>query len=294
MKIGYYPGCTLKANAINLDESAMASLRALDVEVAELERWNCCGAVYSLADDDLIHQVAPVRNLIRGLESGFDHLITLCSQCYNTLARANKLVREDEEKRDTLNRFMAEEPDYAGEVEVLHYLTFLRDHVGWDKVRARIKVPLAGLKVAPFYGCTLTRPTEVSIDGPSPKILDEFLEVLGAEPVAFTAATECCGSYQGLVHLEAEGKRVAAIVESAQRSEAAAIALSCPMCEYNLGIKQESLLEGVEGLNPIPTYYFSQLLAVALGLDKEVCHFDKNSPKAFELLKERRFVEAAT
>ena len=188
MKIGYYPGCTLKTKATNLEQTALAALRVLGVEYLELDRWNCCGAVFSLADDDLIHQVAPVRDLIRAREAGCDTLVTLCSQCYNTLARANLLMREDEEKRDTLNRFMDEEPDYDGEVEVVHYLQLLRDEVGWERLRQAVKVPLDGLKVAPFYGCTLVRPTEVAIDAGDETILEDFLAALGAEAVPFVAA----------------------------------------------------------------------------------------------------------
>ena len=102
MKLGYYPGCTLKTKAANLEKAAMASLDHLGVEYKELSRWNCCGAVFSLSDDDLIHQVAPVRNLIRAAQEGCDTVVTICSQCYNTLARANLVVREDEEKRVAL------------------------------------------------------------------------------------------------------------------------------------------------------------------------------------------------
>ena len=138
MKISYYPGCTLKSSAQNLENSALASLVHLGIEVEELPRWNCCGAVFSLADDDLIHQVAPVRDLIRARDAGHERLTTLCSMCYNTLARANKLVAEDEEKRKTLNLFMDEEPDYNGEVEVVHLLPWLRDNLGWDALRENI------------------------------------------------------------------------------------------------------------------------------------------------------------
>ena len=123
MKISYYPGCTLKTKAKNLDRAAIASLEALGVEVQEIERWNCCGAVHSLTADDLIHQVGPVRNLVRAKEQGAAKLVTLCSMCYNTLARAIQIMKNDTVKRDTINRFMDEEIDYAGEVEVVHYLT---------------------------------------------------------------------------------------------------------------------------------------------------------------------------
>jgi len=292
MKLAYYPGCTLKTKAANLEEAAMASLRSLCVEFTELDRWNCCGAVFNLADDDLIHHVAPVRNLVRVAEGDFDTVVTICSQCYNTLARANIVMRTDEEKRDTINRFMDEEPDYTGNVDVLHYLAVLRDHVGWDALRAAVKVPLDGLKVAAFYGCTLVRPEEVSIDGPHPELLEQFVRALGAEPVPFAAATECCGSYQMLAHPEAGMERAGKVIAAANRASADALILSCPMCEYNLGTRQGQIVDHVGGLDEGPTFYSTQLRAVARGLEPELWRLDLNGAAARQLLAERNFVAA--
>ncbi|MGD8440197.1 MAG: CoB--CoM heterodisulfide reductase iron-sulfur subunit B family protein [Holophagae bacterium] len=294
MKLGYYPGCTLKTKAANLEVAAMAALDHLGVEYTELSRWNCCGAVFSLADDDLIHQVAPVRNLIRAAQQGCDTVVTICSQCYNTLARANRLVREDEEKRDTLNRFMREEPDYNGEVEVVHYLSLLRDTVGWEKLREAVTNPLTGLKVAPFYGCTLVRPEDVAIDAVDDEILEGFIAALGAEPASFSASRECCGSYQMLAHPEEGTKRAAKVIAAANRSAADALILSCPLCEYNLGTRQGDVVAAHDGLDEVPTFYFTQLLGIALGLDPALCRFDLNGPTAERLLTEKKYIAAAT
>ncbi|RLB45130.1 MAG: heterodisulfide reductase, subunit B [Deltaproteobacteria bacterium] len=291
MKISYYPGCTLKTKAKNLEDSALAALAALGLEVEELERWNCCGAVYSLADDDLIHLVAPVRDLIRAKDAGADKLVTLCSQCYSVLARANKLMREDEEKRKTLNLFMDEETDYAGEVDVVHYLDLLRDQIGFDVLREKVKVPLEGLKVAPFYGCSLVRPHEFAVGGGEhSKILEDFITALGATPVAYSAVDECCGAYEILVHPEAGMTRASKVLISAQKAGADALVLSCPLCEYNLGKKQAPIREAHSEIGELPVYYFTQLLAVALGLDVESCHFDLNMDGAQALLEKRSFV----
>lgn len=292
MKLAYYPGCTLKTKAANLERGALAALDALGVDYQEMPRWNCCGAVFSLADDDLIHHVAPVRDLIRAQGLGADAVVTLCSQCYNTLARANRLMREDEAKRNTINAFMNEEEDYRGALEVLHYLAVLRDQVGWDALRGKVSKPLDGLKVAPFYGCTLVRPTEVSVDGPHPELFEQFLGALGAEPVAWSGATECCGSYQALGHPEASADRAAQVLASAHRAGADAIALSCPLCEFNLGTRQADILAGHEGSSAIPTFYFSQLLAVALGLEPELARLDLSGPQAGQLLFSRNLIAA--
>lgn len=293
MKITYFPGCTLKTKALNMEDSALASLEALGAKIEEMPRWNCCGAVFSLSNDDLIHQIAPVRNLVRAMEKGNDAIVTLCSQCYNTLARANQLIREDGEKRDTINRFMDEELDYNGEVQVIHYLTFLREHIGWDALKKQIKVPLKGLKVAPFYGCTLLRPADVSIAVEAPRILEEFIEALGAEVVPFSMATECCGSYQGVANPQVGLDRSAKVIAAATQAGANAIVLSCPLCEYNLGTRQEQTLAAHPEGRPISTYYFTQLLAIALGLKPEVCHFDLNRDKSHALLKEKGYFASA-
>ncbi len=293
MKVSYYPGCTLKTKAKNLEEAAVASMAALGIELEELPRWNCCGAVHSLADDDLIHQVAPVRDLVRAMEQGSDKVVTLCSMCYNTLARANLLMRDDEVKRKTINNFMDEEKDYHGEVEVIHFLSFLRDEVGWDRLREKVVVPLDGLKIAPYYGCTLLRPKDVAIEPPGDRtMLDEFIRALGATPVDFSASALCCGSYQILANPEAALDVSATILKNALDSGADALVVSCPLCEFNLGKRQGSLIEGGKIPKEAPVLYFTQLLAVALGLESDVCRFDLNAGSACELLKERGYLGA--
>ena len=294
MKIGYYPGCTLKVKAKNLEDSAIHSLQALGVDLVELERWNCCGAVYNLADDDLVHFLAPVRDLIRAKEQGFTTVATLCSMCYNTLARANLLMRNEEVKRNALNDFMEEENDYAGEVEVVHLLTFLRDEIGWEALTKAVVNPLTDLKVAPYYGCTLTRPREVSIDnGLNPRVFEDFLQALGATVVQLSEAQTCCGSYNIVSHPTAAMDTVATIVADAGKQEADVMAMSCPLCEYNLGHRQEDALQGREGVSSVPTVYFTQLLALALGLAPEATRFDKNPEATRSLLENRKLLVSA-
>jgi heterodisulfide reductase subunit B len=291
MKVSYYPGCTLKTKAKNLEKSALASLDVLGVEYEELDRWNCCGAVFSLANDDLIHIIAPVRDLIRVKESGNDTVITLCSMCYNTLARANELMKNDEEKRKTINDFMDEEPDYAGEIKVMHFLQYFRDVIGFDKIKEKVTSPLKDLKVAPYYGCTLLRPEEVALDKPDkPEVFHRFLETIGATVVDFPSQTVCCGAYQILANPDAAMKVSDGILKDAIIHGAEAIAMSCPLCDYNLSYKQPEILEKFGGEKEIPTYYFTQLLAVALGIEPEIAHFELNPDSSLELLKTKNLV----
>jgi heterodisulfide reductase subunit B len=295
MKISYYPGCTLKTKAKNFEDSALASLAALGIEVEELPRWNCCGAVYSLADDDLLHQVAPVRVLVRAKDEGADKLLTLCSQCYNVLARANRLMRDDEEKRGTINTFMDEETDYFGEVEVVHLLDLLRTEVGWDSMREKLSAPLEGFRIAPYYGCALTRPRDVAVgQHPTrPTIFKDFIAALGAVPVDFPRAEECCGAYENLVNPDEGTRQAAKVLSGALAKEADALVLSCPLCEYNLSKRQERVRAARPGLSELPVFYFTQLLALALGVEPERSRFELNHQRDRAVLESRGLLSTA-
>ncbi len=291
MDLSYYPGCTLKTKAKNLEDSTIAAMGVLGINLVEIQSWNCCGTVYSLADDDLAHHLAPVRNLIRVSEQGSNKVGTLCSFCYNTLKRANLLVKRDSEKRKTLNDFMEEEKDYNGEVEVVHILEVLRDEIGWGNIVEKVKVPLRGLRVAPYYGCTLLRPQEVAIDQVErPTILHRLMETIGAEAVDFPFATECCGSFQIVSNPDFVTQRAWEILSSALRRGAEALVLTCPLCNFNLGQRQQEVLQKYSDFRGIPIFYFSQLLALSLQLDPKVCHFELNYGDPLPILKPKRLI----
>jgi heterodisulfide reductase subunit B len=288
MSLAYYPGCTLKTRAKNLEEPAVVSMEALGLKLDEVPRWNCCGAVYSLAEDDLIHRVAPVRNLVRVKKQGKTQLVTICAFCLNTLKRANLLMRDDVEKRDTLNDFIDEGIDYSGEVKVVHLLEVLRDDIGWGALSQKVKLPLRQLKVAPYYGCTLLRPREVAIDNvENPTVLGDFLKALGASPIDFAESTTCCGSYQVVSSPDGISQYARPILNSALSHGAEALVLACPLCDYNLGRAQKELAKKQSGFKEMPLFYFTQLLALALGLGPKVCHFGLNHGSPESLLSEK-------
>ena len=266
-------------------------MQALGLELEEIPRWNCCGAAYSLADDDLIHQVAPVRNLVRVQELGKSRLVTLCAVCLNTLKRANLVMRDDGEKRNAVNSFMNEEPDYGGEVEVVHLLEVLRDDIGWQTLAERIKRPLRDMRLAPYYGCTLLRPRDVAIDSEqSPTILRKFIEALGAIPVDFPEFARCCGSYQVMSDPDGISEYARVILSSASSHGAEALVLTCPLCDYDLGRGQSELLKSDKDFRSMPLFYFTQLMALALGLGPEICHFELNHGDPESLLREKKLL----
>lgn len=273
----YYPGCSLKDTAIGFEESAMYASEQLGIHLKELDRWNCCGTVYSLATDNLMKQVAPIRNLVHAQEEGYDTLYTLCSMCDNTEKRANRLVQNDSEKLDKINSFMDLEEDYRAEVDVKHYLELLRDELGWEEVSEPVESPLEDLKVAPYYGCMLTRPKEIGLDDPhNPTVLDELITSLGATPVDYPYHSECCGSYNTVENQEIVLKQAAKITEAADAVDADLLVTSCPLCHYNLDTRQKEYSKQDPSHNPVPILYITQLMAVAYG-NPDVCRFEEHA-----------------
>ncbi len=283
MKFLYFPGCSLKNYAKKYEDSALAVAKHFGIELIELKRWNCCGVVYSLASDSVFHCIGAVRDLIRAQEqvgeTGNDKLVTLCSMCYQVLASVNHRLANDPSALETLNRFMDEEEDYLGTIEVTHFLTVLRDYVGFDKIREEVKRELADLRVAPYYGCMLVRPKEVAIDDPEePVILEQLIESLGAYPIDYPFRTECCGSYNVVVNKEVVKTRVLRIISPLFRARADIIVTVCPLCTFNLEYGMKLASRQLHG-KKIPVVYFTELLAFALGLDNVL---DKTTLEIFK------------
>jgi len=296
IKIAYYPGCTLKTTAKNFENSAVAVAAALGMELVELPKWNCCGTVHSLTDDNLMYHIAPVRNLLRMKQMIRDKMITderrmvvLCSMCYNTLKRTNLRVRENPEELEKINGFMYEEADkYDFNVEVIHFLDLLKE-MDLAQIKSKVVQPLNGLKVMPYYGCTLLRPKEVGIDDPEdPELQENILAALGAEPVSSPYRKVCCGSYLTVENKDLVVDLAYKILSHARKSGAEAITTSCPLCAFNLDNRQKEIKEKYPDFKNMPVFYFTQLMAWAFGLSQACYGFEWHYPKPEPLLKEKQ------
>ena len=261
MKYSYYPGCTLRTKAKDLDAYARASAKALGFELEEIENWQCCGGVYPLGSDEIATKLSSVRALNEAKEKGQD-LVTLCSACHHVIKRVNDDMRNVEDIRTRANNYMQLDEPYAGETNVLHYLEVLRDRVGFDELKKKVVNPLKGRKIGAYYGCLLLRPiTVLAFDDPeNPQIIEDFIRAIGAEPVVYPYRNECCGGYISLKEKEMSGRMSCNIVDSAADAGAEMLITACPLCMYNLN---------KSGSGKIPVYYFTELLAEALGVKEE-------------------------
>ena len=262
MKYSYYPGCTLRTKAKDLDVYARASAAALGIELEEIEDWQCCGGVYPLGSDEIATKLSSVRALNAAKEKGQD-LVTMCSACHHVIKRVNDDMRNVEDIRTRANNYMELEEPYAGETEVLHFLEVLRDRVGFDELKKKVTNPLTGRKIGAYYGCLLLRPSKLlSFDDPeNPAIIEDFIRAIGAEPVIYPYRNECCGGYISLKEKDLSKSMCEKIMASAEGFGAEMLTTACPLCLYNLNKTTGASL---------PVVYFTELLAEALGVKDQV------------------------
>ena len=265
LKYNYFPGCTLKTTGTDFEKSALKVSPKLGFELVELPRWHCCGTVAHLSSDNKMHSLGAIRTMIRVQETGDPKVVALCSICYNTLRRVNQRFNNDEQFNDAVVKFMDEEEEYRGEVETIHYLDIIRD-IGFDKVKDAVIRPLAGLKVSPYYGCLLLRPSELSIDPnyEEPTILEDLVESLGAEVADNPYKIECCGAYETVHNPDMVAGMIYDIIEGARRNGADTIVTSCPLCHFNLDSRQKILMKVKPDFEPMPILYFTELMELAM------------------------------
>lgn len=292
MNLPYYPGCTLKTNAKNFEDSALRVMEKLDNPLKEMENWICCGTVFSMTSDDLMLQLAAIRNLLRAEEQDIKELIVLCSMCYNTLKRAEQFITKDEENLQKVNDIMYKEKGkFQGSVEVKHLLPILRDRIGFDNIKKQIKKPLTNLKLGAYYGCLLLRPQDIAIDTfEDPDIIEELMESAGANAIKFPYRLECCGAYQTVTNKDETINRTYEIINSATQAGCETIVTSCPLCAFNLDQRQKYTKEVYLDFKNMPVFYFTELMSVALGLgwDKSWTELHYVNPEP--LLKEKGLI----
>ncbi len=260
MKVSYFPGCTLKTKAKELDNYARKCAEVLGITLEEIENWQCCGGVFTTSRDEVATKLSSVRALKAAQESE-QPLVTVCSACHNVIKQTNHAMQTDAEFADKVNRYMGADGSYDGETKVYHYLEMLRDLVGFDKIKEKVVNPLAGQKIAAYYGCLLLRPNSVmQMDDPeNPSIIEDLIRAMGAEPVVYSYRNECCGGYVTMESPELAKKKSQRVTDCAKTAGAEKIVTACPLCKYNLE-KNGSDVEIV---------YITELLAEALGVKEE-------------------------
>jgi len=257
LRYSYYPGCTSSTTAVEYGLSAEAVCEALDIELIELEDWNCCGATSGHALSHELATALPGRNVAIAQAAGLDMAIP-CPACYQRCLAADQRFREDGVWRAEMEELLGFE--YMGQARPRALLEIIGCDLDLEDIAVRVKKPLEGLKPASYYGCVLVRPPELTgwDDPEHPVLMDRLLKAVGAEPVAWSYIVDCCGASLSLNRSDVVVLLVNKLVQAAEEAGADCIVTACGMCQINLDTRQKD--------HHMPIFYFTELLGLALDL----------------------------
>lgn len=276
MKVGFYPGCSLNGTSREYNESVKALAKAMDIELVELEDWNCCGATAAHSMDKKLSLSLPARVLAIADQQGFEEIVVPCASCYNRLCVTQYELAENESLKKEIAGIV--NMPYAGNARILNVLQFIEKYVV-DKLPEKVTHNFAH-KVACYYGCLLVRPHKVlKFDRlEDPRSMDDIMTVIGSTPIEWAFKTECCGAGLSVSRTDLVGRLTANILKDANDRGAEAVIVACPMCHSNLDMRRSAANQCLEVPVTIPVLYITQAIGLAIGL----------SPK--ELGLERHFV----
>lgn len=263
-ELTYYPGCSLHGSSKLYDVSVRKVLDKFGVTLKEIDDWSCCGATSAEKTDHRLGIALPARNLGLAQKEG-KPVLAPCSSCYSRLVSANVAQKNEPELLKDINKDL--DAPYTETVPVKNILELLYEGLQ-EKDAPKIVQPLHGLKVVPYYGCLLTRiPGHTPSDNvENPVMMDKILKMIGAEPIDWSYKTDCCGASSAVADRPVALNLIKKLLDEAIEAEADAIVTSCPMCQLNLDMYQEQ----ANPAKPLPIYFITELVGIALGLKKEM------------------------
>jgi heterodisulfide reductase subunit B len=269
----YYPGCSLTGSARAYASSLAAVVSPLGIDLHEIQDWNCCGATEYLTLSPLAGYALIGRNLAlaEAQRNGAQTLVAPCSACYVNLAKTDSYARESRDFDRKLNAALAADSLHytPGAVRVRHLLEVLLEDVGLDEIRRHAIRPLAGLRVAPYLGCLVSRP---DLDGrwtqhEEARALDALLGALGADVIDFPLRTACCGGHMTQISPDTGLELIRRLVDTADRRGADLLATVCPMCQMNIDAYQGEMNRHFGTRYHVPILFFTQLIGLAFGVE---------------------------
>ena len=291
MKYAYYPGCSGHGTSVEYEASTRAVCNALNMNLVEIEDWNCCGSTPAHSVSHELSGALAARNLMQAAKTGADCVISPCPSCSSNLKMARYRMQKPEFKASVDELLDAPTPANAeGGADLLETYSVLQaivEHVGVENVASRVTYPLEGMKVVTYYGCLLSRPAHVAkFDDPeNPVSLDNIMKALGAEVLPFPLKTECCGAAMGIPDVNIPGSLSGRILDTAKAMGAEAVVTACPLCHMNLDLRQRQAARiSKKSFFGLPVFYYTQMIALAFGLPKNTMRLDKLAVNPYPLL----------
>ena len=290
-KYAYFPGCSLHASAKEYDMSLKAVVPRLGIELVEIPEWTCCTATPGYTVDPFTGHVLVARNLAIVEEMGLTDVVTPCSGCYKNFVKTSQALREDPELLAQVNEMLGDRK-ITEPVRVRHPIDVIVNDVGLDNVP--VDLSLKGLKVASYYGCVISRPRGGFDDPENPVSMDQLVERLGADPAPWTGKVKCCGGAVFFPRPQIAFDLTAKQLHRAKAVEADCIIVGCPFCHLILDMYQGDI-EKQEGKEfNIPILYFTQLMGLAIKIDKKTLGLDLIQVSPAPVLEKVKSLEVAT
>jgi len=295
VKYAYFPGCSLECSSAAYDVSVRKVAELLGIGLAELDDWNCCGATEFFSQDELVACSVVARNLAL-VDPGIDQLVAPCAACYLNLKKTDHLMTEDAGMNAKISEALsAGGLSYqAGRVHVRHLLDVIYTDVGEAAIREKVKRPLTGLRVAPYYGCQVVRPLDGFDDTEHPVKLDELFTWVGAEVVDYPLKTHCCGGHMTQISEPQAFELIRRLLDSAVDRRADMILCMCPMCQLNLDAYQRQVASHFHTRFDMPIVFFTQMLGIAFGLEPKELGFGKEIVGAEPVIRAKLESTAST
>lgn len=283
MKLAYYPGCSLDSTAIEYGLSTRRACNLLEVELIELEDWNCCGATSAHSTNKLLSLALPARNLAIAQKLGLD-ILAPCAACYNRFRATEYAIRQDEAMKQRVQEII--EMECGTENETLSILDFLVNKVGTREIKKKVSRPLKGMKAACYYGCLLVRPERYTgfDDNEDPQTMDQIMKALGADALDWSYKTECCGAALATSRADIGQKTIYEILKNAQEAGAECIVTVCPVCHMNLDMRQQAVQKRFATEFNIPVFYITELVGYACGDSPETVGINRHFVDAVKYL----------
>jgi len=258
LKVSYYPGCSLHGTAKEYDQSVRAVSRALGIELKEVDDWSCCGATSAHSTNFKLSVALPARNLIAAEKDAMDVMVP-CAACFNRFKTAEHQLKGDKALRNEIEGIVGGK--YHGGIAIRNPIDIIYKEIGLDALSGKVKKSLKGRKPVSYYGGLLLRPPEVcEFDNyENPVILDKILNTLGADARLWSYKTDCCGGSLTISKTDIVMKMVNKLMTMAREAGANCVVTACPVCMANLDMRASENLR-------LPVFYFTELIALALGL----------------------------
>ncbi|MHC4117605.1 MAG: CoB--CoM heterodisulfide reductase iron-sulfur subunit B family protein [Planctomycetota bacterium] len=261
----------------------------LGVELAEINKWVCCGSSPAHQCDELMSVALPAQNMVLAEAGGLKDICAPCASCYSRLKVAQERLKEADMKKDVEQVLAAAVPD---DLNVLHILDVVMEKVGLDVVAEKVVKNLGGVKVACYYGCLMTRPPKVTgkRDFENPTDMESVMDALGATALDWNLKTFCCGASFALTQTDVVLELTKKILADAEAVEADVIAVGCPLCHANLDGRQPQINDKFNTNFNIPIMYFTELMGLAFGIKPKELGLFKHLTEVDDFLKERALI----